>query len=473
MRIPNDNRWVKNMSFPFVTTVFLDNLELDPGILRFRQLEELQLKNCVSGDENLKFDLPKIQQIQLIGTCQSIMESLDFEKYPKMLGIKSDDIEVFENIKFLETSSLSVSTSLVGSGEMRTIELPKAQIFFTSGIKALSNIHSNSVEDFSIASEVELPQLAVHIRDVEFPNLKSFLAENVILKDMMGLYCPNLSGLSIHKSQILNHQKLESIFGNLTKLDYTDSIPILEKLKTENLEQFTAKVSTEEDIKIISSKQFPRLLLLYLDFEHIDETGYVLKLAPNLKIVKLIASKGLNFLKNSFSNIMSLVLDSRSGSWSLEGVSLENLEHFQVVIETPTPGCVKFHNCRFPKLHNLSIKLKDSINEDIKGVFENIEAPMLQWITYGLSINILDLSKISHRLKQIEINNVQCLVLGDSSDLKNLEEPWGDCLKTLIITQRETLENLEHIEISRSGTIESFEDLERSKDKIGLRIIEL
>ncbi|CAM9016696.1 unnamed protein product [Wickerhamomyces anomalus] len=117
--------------------------------------------------------------------------------------------------------------------------------------------------------------------------------------------------------------------------------------------------------------------------------------------------------------------------------------------------------------------MKDSIDVDIKGIFENIEAPMLQSISYGLAIDILDLSKISHRLEDIEISNVQCLILGDSSNLESLKDTWDGRLKTLIITHRETLKNLEHIEIMRSGTIESFEDLERRKDKIGLRIIEL
>lgn len=474
MRIPNDNRWVENVSFPFVTTVFLDNLELDPGILSFRQLEDLRLKNCVSGDKNLKFDLPKIQQIQLIGTCQSIMESLDFEKYPKTLVIDSEDMGVFENIRFLETSSLCVFTSLVGLGEMRNIELPKTKTFFPSGFRSLSNIHSNSVEEFSISSRDELSQLTVHIHDIEFPNLKSFLVENVMLKDMMGLNCSSLSDLSIHRSQILNNQKyLESVFGNLTKLGYTDSTPIFEKLKTENLEEFSARVSTKEDIKIITSKQFPSLSLLNLDFGSIDETGYVLKPAPNLTDVELSASKGLNFLRNSFSNITYLVLDSCSGPWSLEGVSFQNLRYFEVGIKTPTPGCVKIHSCHFPKLKSFSIEMKDSIDVDIKGIFENIEAPMLQSISYGLAIDILDLSKISHRLEDIEISNVQCLILGDSSNLESLKDTWDGSLKTLIITHRETLENLEHIEIMRSGTIESFEDLERRKDKIGLRIIEL
>lgn len=460
----NYNKSIQMLFFSFITEAHLENAALNPATLDFPQLKLLKLSDCRSTNGLIKFDFPMIEDICLVGECKSIMNSLDFGKYPKALKIMASDVDLIENITFAELTDLViVSTGGQGPREsselstIRNIELPKLKNIIIRGVSYLINIKSSSdVERFHLSNSVEE---TTHLQTLHFPYLKFLVINGIHIIGLNSLYAPDCHRLTVNDFEIFDERS--HILNQINHLTCYSSRTALERIDSNELVCLEVGQLTKEDLQLITSMDFPKLSKLMIDFgEHnMDDIGCSISFAPMLTDVELLYSTGLGFLRNTWSTLKNLKLEL-CGSWSLYDATLDNLETFELQVGESS-DFVEISNCHFPKLITLAV-CSDWFGGQTEGVFENIKAPFLGSIVYEMSVDTLDLTMSCSNLKSVDIQNVSCLVLGKNQSLKEFtsrdnyltklvtSKDGGFSQLTEVSVNMETFDNFEHLGEAKS-----------------------
>ncbi|WP_420551947.1 LytR/AlgR family response regulator transcription factor [Tenacibaculum aiptasiae] len=203
-----------------------------------------------SSQNVLKLFINKIEYLELIHICNDALEALDF--------LKSNDIDLlFLDINMPHLSGISFYKSLknppkvifttayseyaLDGFEVDAIDYLLKPFSFDRFLKAVSkikNLKDNSIDYIIIKSEKKLHQIKVNdiyyiegLGDYIKVHLKdTFLITYKTLKKITDLL-PKSNFVQVHKSYIINKNRLDYIEGNLAVIN-SKNIPLGQKYKS-------------------------------------------------------------------------------------------------------------------------------------------------------------------------------------------------------------------------------------------------
>ncbi|MCF2874744.1 MULTISPECIES: LytR/AlgR family response regulator transcription factor [unclassified Tenacibaculum] len=203
-----------------------------------------------SSQNVLKLFINKIEYLKLIHICNDALEALDF--------LKNNDIDLlFLDINMPQLSGISFYKSLknppkvifttayseyaLDGFEVDAIDYLLKPFSFDRFLKAVSkvkNLRNNSIQHIIIKSEKKLHQIKVNdiyyiegLGDYIKVHLKdTFLITYKTLKKITDLL-PKSNFVQVHKSYIINKNKLDYIEGNLAVIN-SKNIPLGQKYKS-------------------------------------------------------------------------------------------------------------------------------------------------------------------------------------------------------------------------------------------------
>lgn len=438
---------IHSITMDYIVNAEFYDMVLDPTIIHFSErLEKMLIENCSSSCQNYgKFDLPSHVDINLLNS-QSLIKNLDFEKYPKVLSIKTtskhlkpmtdlvftkvEDFMIY--IRDKEEDTINLGNPAAIFCQLGNLKFPVAkQIMISSPISwQLSDIECPNLETLSIfENSFEGPGRLTVFQNFKAPKLHTLSLRGVssVKFEEQSLYVPKLKNISVMNASLMGdescsgfNQKIKG--ASISGLSIVDT---LQKLNTTCLKRMELDLSSHRisNSNFLSYLNFPKLVSLDLRYQGSDPfiLPHLHKVpnfnAPKLENVSIFRAGDLNALRK-LKNLKTLEL-FRPVVSELNNFHLYNLKKLKIDLED-TGVIFKIKNCRFPCLLELRISSKvptlaiahdGDILQPSVGNLTYLIAPKLKILHISICMEELSLLNFTN-LREVKVEKVQHLLLG-------------------------------------------------------------
>ncbi|KAH3667911.1 hypothetical protein WICMUC_005189 [Wickerhamomyces mucosus] len=402
--------------FENLTKLSLCDLDLNPKIFKFPNLQRLKLSKCRSINSGY-FEFPKLNHLVIDGAFNSLNNSIDFEN---------------SNFTHLTLSSIRDLRSWSG---IENNSLKHISIFESGSLVKFSNLKFHQLESFTIKdSDIELFQnikcenlIQLHIeqfmnstiilKNLDFPMLKSLLLWVFRIEELSDLNSPALENSSIMLSNEPEGELIDfSSFQNLKHLQICCAAEILKVV--DNLNSLEVR------------GPFRNPLLFQLEFQNLEKLAIYFNNtltelpkinAPNLGTLSISRCAYMSDVSNIqiYYPYLKECNIEYSGLSQIKNIEFPTLERF-LFLSSSMSQAIKVIDCQFPKL----IKF-EAINLEIKSLFKSVIqflAPKLQiFRVQNFAIMQLTINKFPILETLVVTGGIENLILKDCENLKSLD----------------------------------------------------